>query len=74
MKTALVATRAKHGYWFAVAAWVLVALASPRLVCALAENREADLTGVVKARGGQAIPNASIFIYTAGPRVGAGYL
>jgi hypothetical protein len=33
-----------------------------------------DLTGVVKSTDGQVIKNASIFIYTAGPRAGTGYL
>jgi hypothetical protein len=33
-----------------------------------------DLTGVVKGTDGRAITNASIFIYTAGPRVGTGFL
>jgi hypothetical protein len=33
-----------------------------------------DLTGVVQGTDGRAIPNASIFIYTAGPRVGTGFL
>jgi hypothetical protein len=33
-----------------------------------------DLTGVVKGTDGQVIKNAAIFIYTAGPRVGTGYL
>ncbi len=30
-----------------------------------------DLTGKVLSQGGQAIANAHVFIYTAGPRVGA---
>jgi hypothetical protein len=33
-----------------------------------------DLTGVVKGTDGRVIKNASIFIYTAGPRAGTGYL
>jgi hypothetical protein len=33
-----------------------------------------DLTGEVKGKNGQAVANASIFIYTAGPRAGTGYL
>jgi hypothetical protein len=32
-----------------------------------------DLSGVVKGIDGRVVTNASIFIYTAGPRVGAGY-
>jgi hypothetical protein len=30
-----------------------------------------DLSGKVTSQGGQAIANAHVFIYTAGPRVGA---
>ena len=33
-----------------------------------------DLTGVVRNKAGVALTNASIFIYTASPRVGAGYI
>jgi hypothetical protein len=33
-----------------------------------------NLTGVVKGTDGREIKNASIFIYTAGPRAGTGYL
>src|SRR5262249_40383469 len=33
-----------------------------------------DLTGTVRGREDKALTNASIFIYTAGPREGAGYI
>lgn len=31
-----------------------------------------DLTGVIKSKSGAVIEGASVFIYTAGPRVGPG--
>jgi hypothetical protein len=33
-----------------------------------------DLTGSVKSIDGHTLTNAHIFIYTAGPRVGVGYI
>lgn len=39
-----------------------------------AEIPAPDLTGFVKSTDGRALANASIFIYTAGPRVGVGYI
>src|SRR5690348_5167557 len=33
-----------------------------------------DLTGVVKDSDGQPLPQASVFIYTAGPKIGTGIL
>jgi hypothetical protein len=33
-----------------------------------------DLTGKVVEPDGSAVANASVFIYTAGPRVGPGYI
>ena len=33
-----------------------------------------DLTGVVVNEEGEAVRDASVFIYTAGPRVGPGYI
>ena len=33
-----------------------------------------DLTGVVRSQSGAPLKDATIFIYTAGPRVGAGFL
>ena len=33
-----------------------------------------DLSGVVTSYDGQPVSNASVFIYTAGPRVGIGFL
>ncbi len=33
-----------------------------------------DLTGTVKSPDGRVVSDASIFLYTAGPRVGTGYL
>lgn len=37
------------------------------------ENRP-DLTGVVKSKNGQPLSGASAFIYTAGPKLGVGFL
>jgi hypothetical protein len=34
----------------------------------------ATLTGVVRNEAGQTVPGASVFIWTAGPREGVGYL
>ena len=33
-----------------------------------------DLTGAVTSADGRPLTNASVFIYTAGPRVGVGFL
>lgn len=64
----------------------LLLLLSPRLVPLLlllavvsspgaeAEKKRPDLTGGVRSTNGQPIPRASAFIYTAGPKVGIGFL
>ncbi len=39
-----------------------------------AEAPAPDLTGSVKGADGRVLTNASVFIYTAGPRVGVGYI
>lgn len=33
-----------------------------------------DLTGIVRSKDGQPLKDAGVFIYTAGPRVGPGFL
>lgn len=33
-----------------------------------------DLTGIVRVKGGEPLKDAAVFIYTAGPRFGAGFL
>jgi hypothetical protein len=38
------------------------------------EPRRPDLTGHVKGQTGVPITNASVFIYTVGPREGVGFL
>ena len=53
---------------------LFVALGAARLAAAETNQPKPDLTGVVKTKDGQSITGASIFIYTAGPRLGAGYL
>ncbi len=39
-----------------------------------AEMKSPDLIGVVKGKDGKPISEASAFIYTAGPRLGVGFL
>ena len=39
-----------------------------------ADSNSPDLTGTVLGVKDQPVPNASVFIYTAGPRVGPGYI
>ena len=53
-----------------LAAWLCVTAAQA------AESLEVrpTLSGRVISADGQAVPNASVFIYTAGPRVGPGYI
>jgi hypothetical protein len=41
---------------------------------ALSAEPRLDLTGVVKSAEGRPLTNAHVFIYTAGPRVGTGYI
>jgi len=41
---------------------------------ALSAEPPLDLTGVVKSADGRPLTNAHVFIYTAGPRVGTGYI
>lgn len=48
----------------------VLALAIP----ALSAEPPLDLTGVVKSADGRPLTNAHVFIYTAGPRVGTGYI
>ena len=38
------------------------------------ETKRPDLNGVVQSTNGQPIADASIFIYTAGPKLGVGFL
>jgi hypothetical protein len=39
-----------------------------------AETKRPDLRGVVQSTNGQPIAGASVFIYTAGPKLGVGFL
>ena len=57
--------------WFA--ALLLLGLAHLGLALPAAES-PVDLTGVVTSANGRPLTNASVFIYTAGPRVGVGFL
>jgi hypothetical protein len=50
------------------------AAASGRVSTEPATATGLDLVGAVKDTGGQAIANATIFIYTAQPRSGPGFL
>jgi hypothetical protein len=38
------------------------------------ETKRPDLSGVVQSTNGQPIADASVFIYTAGPKLGVGFL
>ena len=38
------------------------------------DTKRPDLTGVVQTTNGQPIADASVFIYTAGPKLGVGFL
>lgn len=50
---------------------VLVLTAGLCLAAGAADAKPAlDLTGAVQSKQGQPVANASVFIYTAGPRVG----
>jgi hypothetical protein len=55
----------KVNFLFSVAALCLVGLGAAE---------KPDLTGFVLEPDGRAVTNASVFIYTAGPRVGSGYI
>lgn len=55
--------------WFSVS--LLVAEVSRS---AGAETKRPDLGGVVQSTNGQPIADASVFIYTAGPKLGVGFL
>jgi hypothetical protein len=50
---------------------LLVALCA---TISLSAQEKPDLTGRVVDEGGAPIADASVFIYTAGPRVGPGYI
>ena len=52
---------------------LISAVLSMTLAPLFAQNG-ADLVGKVVDEAGAAIPEASVFIYTAGPRVGPGYI
>jgi hypothetical protein len=53
-----------------LAAWLFCLVA---VVSAVAQERP-DLLGRVTGDEGEAVADASVFIYTAGPRVGPGYI
>ncbi len=55
-----------------IGVWLATLAAGP--ITARTTDARPDLTGVVKSQSGQPVTNASIFIYTAGPRLGAGIL
>jgi len=59
---------------FTTAVLLSAAFVAARSAFAETNQPKPDLTGVVKTKDGQPITGASIFIYTAGPRVGVGYL
>jgi hypothetical protein len=41
---------------------------------AQAQTSRVDLTGVIQSKAGRPIPGASAFVYTAGPKLGIGFL
>ena len=53
---------------------IVVCLIAPASAVAADAEAGPDLTGTVKDQNGRALTNASIFIYTAGPRLGPGIL
>ena len=55
---------------FLLMSLLLVLLPASQLAAADTPN----LTGVIKSQGGQPLAGASVFIYTAGPRVGSGVI
>ena len=59
-----------HGSWF-LAGLLLFAVVARS---AEAETKRPDLSGVVQSTNGQAVAGASVFIYTAGPKLGVGFL
>lgn len=64
--------RAARWVAFLILAWI------PASWCVQAAEPEAEtplhLDGVVTSENGQVLTNASVFIYTAGPRAGVGFL
>jgi hypothetical protein len=56
--------------WFPL--WLLFGAVPSR--SADAETKRLDLSGVVQNKSGQPIADASVFIYTAGPKLGVGFL
>ena len=50
---------------------MLATIGAPHAPAAESPAVRPDLTGRVADKNGQAVANASVFIYTAGPRVGA---
>jgi len=64
----------KHGLhlWFPV--WLFLLATVSHSADAEAETRRPDLGGVVQTTNGQPIADASVFIYTAGPKLGVGFL
>ena len=53
-----------------IAAWCLAVFATGSLLA----QEKPDLTGKVVNEEGAPVADASVFIYTAGPRVGPGYI
>ena len=53
---------------------VAVSLLLTSILATVVATEAPDLTGVVKTSSGDALANARIFIYTAGPKEGAGIL
>jgi len=53
---------------------VLLASAAMVVRGADAEAKRPDLTGVVKSKDGKVLSGATAFIYTAGPKLGVGFL
>lgn len=72
--TATVMRSQRAARW--VAFWILALITASW--CARAAEPQAEaplhLDGVVTSENGQVLTNASVFIYTAGPRVGVGFL
>ena len=60
----------------ALCGWFLLELLFFAVVARSAdtETKRPDLSGVVQSTNGPAIAGASVFIYTAGPKLGVGFL
>ena len=59
---------------YGIASFLFTPLSFYSSLIAAESEAALDLAGTVKSKSGTPVANASIFIYTAGPRKGTGYL